>query len=160
MFLSLVGRIPGPGYFVLETGTKKAEEEKLRTQPTDPFHCDVWHLDGLQPGDAIALFREYERLLVHDGMVRFGFGSHAHVDEVFVGAYKLFYLYALDPTPVTTLLRDLGFPEVTDLRTVWQNFTQQRPGSRRALTDERPSVNDLLAALRPRGLYLAERRPD
>jgi hypothetical protein len=160
VFRRLVARIQGLGYFVLETGTHRDEEEKLRKESTDDFHCDVWYLDGIQPADAIAIFDAHERLLVHDAMIRFGFGSHAHMNEVFIGAYKLFYLFVLNPAPATEFLRDLGFPEVAELRTAWSNFTDQRPGSRLALVDEHPSQDDLLSALRARGLRLAERRPD
>ncbi len=99
VFRWLVERIPGPGYFVLETGTHEVEERKLRKTATDPFHCDVWHLDGLQSADMLAILGDYERLLVHDGMVRFGYGAHGCVDEVFVGPYKLFHMYAADAPP-------------------------------------------------------------
>src|SRR5262245_55735453 len=99
VFRRCVERIPGPGYFVLETGTPGDEEETLRTAPTDPLHCDVWYLDGIPPAEAVAIFAAHERLLVHDGMIKFGFGSHQGMNEVFVGAYKLFSLFAVDPGP-------------------------------------------------------------
>jgi len=159
-FRRLVARIPGPGSFALEIPTDSGTEAQLRTQPTDPFHCDVWYLDWLRPSDMLALFAEYEPLLLHDGFLRFGFGGQKAYDEVFVSAYKLFMLYATKPEPVAAALADLGFPRVPDLRTAATTFTPERPGVRLALTDLRPSLDDMLSSLRARGLYFAEHRAD
>ena len=59
---SLVRGIDGVGYFLLETGTDHEVEEQLRQQPADPFHKDVFYLDGIDAGRARELRAEHERI--------------------------------------------------------------------------------------------------
>jgi hypothetical protein len=158
VFRRLVARLPGPGSLLLEAGTPSDEEARLRQRETDPFHADVWQLDHQHPQDVLALFRDYERLLVHDGLVSFGYGAYGPVDQVLVWNCKVFWLSTADPGPSTALLRELGYACVSELGSGWHAFTDEGPWTLSALSGERPSVQDLLAALRARGLHFAQRR--
>ena len=160
VFAALVAQIPEPGYLLLEVGTHKDEENKLRRKDTDPYHKDVHYLDGIGKKEALAVFREYESLLVNDGGVNFGFGSHGKMDEVFVGPYKILYVYAAEKESFETALTDLGFSEEPIVRTVWDTFTPSSPGQRQVLTDAPVTIWDMIEKLKEKGLRFAERRED
>jgi hypothetical protein len=92
-------------------------------------------------------------------MLNFGFGSLRGHDEVFVGDYKVFEIYADAPDKYRRALKDLGIPWNRELRTVWQNITQTSPGRRTALKEE-TNIWDMLDQLKRIGLYRAETRED
>jgi biotin operon repressor len=54
----------------------------------------------------------------------------------------------------------MRFEREEKLRTVWDTFTQQNPGERRALNDSAKTIWDMIDELKAKGLYLAERRED
>ena len=73
-----------PIFFILELPTNERDERRLRKNNTDPFHTDVYYLDGLNSNEAIALLNQYGELLVQDGMSSFGFGTHDSSAELCV----------------------------------------------------------------------------
>jgi hypothetical protein len=160
VFLRLAELPPQPVFFTLEVGTHADEEGKLRKSPSDPFHKDVYYLDGLSSADAHRTFEKYERLLTHDGGVSFGIGSHQKNDEVFVGAYKLFSIYTVEPNKYRDAFASLGFQEEPQIRTVWQNFNPSSPGQRSVLKGEPITIWQMIDDLKIHGLRLAERRED
>jgi hypothetical protein len=159
-FRRLASEVTEPAFFLLELPTHRDIEEQLRKKPRDPLHRDVYYLDGLTWRGAEEVFVNYEFLLTHDGETNFGYGSHSGHDEVFVGAYKVFYVYADDAAKYRLALRELGYEEVPQVKTVWDTFTQQSPGRRNALTKSTPTIWQMADELKQQGLYLAERRPD
>lgn len=160
MFRRLASEVAEPAFWLLELPTHRDVEEQLRTTPSDPFHRDVWYLDGLTWQVAQGIFDCYEQLLTHDGEANFGYGSHAGHDEVLVGAYKVFYIYADEPEKYHSALRERGYDEVPRVKTVWENFTQETPGRRSVLTNANPTIWQMAEQLKAHGMYLAERRPD
>jgi len=160
VFRSLAKEVNGRGFFLLETGSQRDVEEELRTHPGDPFHKDVFYLDGIQVERALEILAGNERNLIHDGGVNFGFGSHVGHDEVIVGPYKIVYIYADDPEKYRRALERLGYPQRETLKTVWDNFGPEAPGQRGILKDARPTRWEMIDALKAQGLYLAERRED
>lgn len=159
-FRRLASEVAAPAFFLLELPTHRDVEEELRTSPSDPFHRDVYYMDGLTWPVAEDIFAGYEFLLTHDGEANFGYGSRVGRDEVFVGAYKIFYIYADNAEKYHVALRELGYQEVPQMKTVWDNFTQQSPGRRSVLTDTTPTIWQMAEQLKEKGLYLAERRAD
>jgi hypothetical protein len=160
-FLRLSQLPQEPVFLTFEVGTHKDIEDTLRKTETDPFHEDVFYLDGLSQNAARQLFKTYERLLCHDGGVKFGIGSHAKKhDEVFVAGYKLFYVYTAEPEKYRAELVALGFSEEAQIKTVWQTFTRDSPGQRNVLKEPEKTIWDMIAELKQQGLYLAERRAD
>ena len=150
----------GRGFLLLETGSPKAIEVKLRKRPSDPFHKDVFYLDGQTWETARPLFEKYEETLFEDGEINFGYGSHRTYDEVFVGAYKIVTIYAVDPQKYEAALKELGIAREARIKTVWDTFTSTAPGSRHTLTDVPFSIQQVREELKSRGLRFAERRPD
>lgn len=162
VFLRLAELPREPVFLTIEVGTHKDEEAALRKTDSDPFHNDVYYIDGLSLSAARELVKKYSTILVQDGGVKFGIGSHGknNHDEVFVSGYKIFYVYAVDPEKYRTALASLGFQEEPQIRTVWDTFTQQTPGKRKVLTDSETTIWGMIEDLKKQGLYLAERRED
>ncbi|MCA8975868.1 MAG: hypothetical protein KDC98_14195 [Planctomycetes bacterium] len=160
VFRRLSAEVVEPGFLLLETGTHESVEKTLRKSATDPFHKDVYYLDRITHADLLGILGRHGELLVQDGGINFGFGSGTGIDEVFVGPYKVVYIYADAPEKYVRALEESGFGREPQLRTVWENFTQESPGSRHVLTDVATTIQDLIAELESEGLYLAERRED
>lgn len=160
VFTRLAAEVNGPAFLLLETGTHRDIEDQLRKNDTDPFHKDVYYLDGIAWTDAKHILDTYAELLTHDGVINFGFGSHEGHDEVFVGPYKVFSIYADEPAKYETALQELGIPKVDRVRTVWENFTRNTLGQLRALDDAKPNIWSMIDELKEKGLYLAERREE
>ncbi|WP_028314812.1 hypothetical protein [Desulfatibacillum aliphaticivorans] len=158
LFLSLSSLVREPAFFLVELGANEAEEKELRRNASDPFHKNVYYLDDIDFMRAKKVFLSNERLLVHDGMVNFGFGSHNGYDEVFVGGYKIFEIYTDSPEKYRRKLAELGVPQ-TLTRTVWDNFDKDSPGTRNALAEE-PTIWDMLDQMMSEGFYRAEIRED
>ncbi|MBB6053933.1 hypothetical protein [Armatimonas rosea] len=159
-FYRLAGEVSGRGFLVLERGTPKAVEEKLRKRPSDPLHVDVYYLDGQTWATVKPLIERFEETLFCDGEINFGYGSHVNNDEVFVGAYKRIAIYAVDPQKYETALRELGIPREDALRTVWDTLSPSNPGSRHALKDTPFTIQQVFEHLEPKGLHFAEHRLD
>lgn len=160
VFRHLAATVAEPGFLTFELPSHGDVEEQLRKSPSDPFHRDVYYLDGLAWVSAEEVFASYEFLLTNDGMINFGFGSLTGRDEVFVDAYKVFKIFADDPQKYHSALGELGYAEVPLLKTVWQNFSQESPGSRNVLSNREPTIWQMVEQLTERGLYLDQRRED
>jgi hypothetical protein len=160
VFCRLAAEVNEPAFLLLETGTHRDVEKQLRKNDTDPLHKDVYYLDGQKWTSAKSIIDSYSDLFVHDGQISFGFGSHKGHDEIFVGPYKIFTIFADEPTKYEAALVELGITKVQKLKTVWDNFTPDSPGQRAALADVTPTIWDMIEQLKQKGLYFAERRED
>jgi hypothetical protein len=160
VFCRLAAQVKEPAFLLLETGTHRDIERQLRKNDADPFHKDVYYLDGVAWADAKPILETYSDLFTHDGEINYGFGSHEGHDEVFVGPYKIFSIYADEPAKYESVLNEMGIIRVDRVRTVRDNFTRDAPGQRRALTEAKPTIWDMIDELKAKGLYLAERRED
>jgi len=158
VFCRLAAEVNQPAFLLLETGTHRDVEAQQRKNDADPLHKDVYYLDGLKWASAKSILDLYAELFTHDGQLNYGFGSHEGHDEVFVGPYKIFTIYADDPSKYETALAELGIGKVERVKSVWDNFTQDSPGKRSALTDASPTIWEMIEQLKQQGLYLAERR--
>ncbi len=158
--LALAAQVESPGFMVLEVPCEEATEAALREDDGAPFHRDVYYLDGIAFTRFAAIIRDNASVLIEDGEVNFGFGSHDGYDEVFVGAYKIVSIYAEDPRKYIDALVGLRFGMEDQVRTIWDNISIDAPGRRRSLAVDGRTVRDLIAELRDEGLYLAEQRED
>lgn len=160
VFRRLCEKVKTPGFLLFEHGTNATIEKQLRKSDSDPFHKDVYYLDGLDWEVFLNLYNEYNELLINDGEINFGFGSHMGTDEVFVGPFKIFTIFTEELEKYIDVLSDLGFERLEDIRTVWDNFSESTPGSRNIIKHNGIDIYDMIELLTQRGLYLAERRED
>ena len=160
VFLHLASKVKEPAFLLFETGVHEDVEKTLRKKDSDPFHKDVYYIDGLNWARAESIVKIYSELLVNDGEINFGYGTHKGYDEVYVGPYRVFEIYADDPGKYITLLNELGIAKEEKVKTVWGNFTRDSPGQRSALTDAPITIWKMIEQLKEKGLYRAERRED
>jgi hypothetical protein len=159
LFRELVACVPEPGFLVLQCATREDEERKLRAAATDPFHQDVLFLDRLTRADLLAIYDRYSEILIHDGLIHYGYGSHAGVDEVYVGDYKVVSVLTFDPARYEAVLAHLGWPRADRVRTVWDNISPAAPGARHLVRMGDRDIFGMIEELRSRGLYMSGRRP-
>jgi len=147
-----------PCFLILEVPTNEVNERQLRFEKTAPFHCDVYYCDGLSKQILLALIEKYGELLINDGMVCFGMASHTSHDELYIGRYKVARIFTTDEQHYKSLLNKMNFPLEENIKTVWDNFTRETPGSTSSISVNRKNIYDVIGELKEYGLYLAERR--
>lgn len=160
VFQSLCEKVEKPGFLLIEHGTNANIEKQLRKSESDPFHKDVYYLDGLNGESFLDLYNEYKQLLIHDGMINFGFGSHIGMDEIFVGPYKIFTVFTDKVERYIEVLSGLGFIKIENIKTVWENFSETSPGSKMTIKNTGIDIYEMVERLTKKGLYLAENRED
>lgn len=147
-----------PCFFILEIPTNVQDEEQLRLQETDPYHCDVYYCDGLSKQDLYAIIKKYGELFIQDGMVCFGIASHTTREELFVGKYKIIQIFTGSEARCKKLLHEMRIPLEENIKTVWENFSQENPGTTSTITMNGKNIYDALEELKKQGFYFAERR--
>lgn len=159
VFRDLVELVPDPGFLILESPCNEVKELELRMKESDPFHRDVYYIDGLERYQFFEIFNQYSDLLVHDGFVHFGFGSHntEQKDEVFVGSYKTTSVFTDNPLPYEAVLGDFAIPRVSKLTTAWDTFSEENPGVRDRWKQGENDIYSMIESLmREGGLYHAK----
>ena len=158
MLTAFCRQLDEPGFFLCELPASQQEEERLRQSEEDPFHCDVFYKDGCSNEELLRLLSLYGKWFIADGMSCFGFSSHKTKDEIYVGPYKIVYVYTDDFDRYRTFLETCGLPYEPDMKTVWDNFTEDEPGQCTLVTLEGKTVYDIVETLRKDGLYFSEHR--
>ena len=146
-----------PCFFILEIPTNEKNEQELRKNETDPFHADVYYLDGVTTEDLNFIIDTYGDLLINDGMVRFGFASHISNDEIFVGKYKVTYIFTQNRALYQSMLHKFDIPFEKSIKTVQSNFTYEQPGQCRCIKRDGKDIYTLADELKEKGLYFAQR---
>ena len=149
-----------PMFFFLELPTNQRDEEKLRKNDTDPCHIDVYYIDGMDKKSALLLFSKYSRLLVNDGMSKFGFGVHGQATEIMRDKYNIIMLWAENTEKYTDIFNAHNISRCEELVTAWNTFSYEMPGECRKITVNGKSVYDLPNELKSIGMYFAERREE
>ena len=147
-----------PCFFLIEVPTNEAEEQKIRLEEPDPLHCDVYYCDGLSKQVLFELIEKYGELLIHDGMSCFGMASHATHDELCFAKYNVAIIFTTDEQRYIKLMEEMDIPREEKIKTAWQNFTHETPGTTSAISIDGKTVYDVLEELKEYGLYFAERR--
>ena len=147
-----------PCFLIIEAPTNETDERELRLEKMAPFHCDVYYCDGLSKQTLFGLIKKYGELLVNDGMVCFGFASHVSNDELYFGRYKIAKIFSANEQRYKNLMGKIGIPLEESIKTVWDNFSQETPGSTNSISVDEKNIYDVLGELKEYGLYFAERR--
>jgi len=147
-------------FFILELPTSAGDEERLRKKGTDPFHRDVYYIDGLDGDHALALLERYGELLIHDGMSTFCFGAHDGSAELMVGKYNVVTLWTREMGRYEGFFEAHQIFRVGRCLTAWDTFKTEGPGRSMTLDVDGMRVYDLPEALKGWGIYLAEQREE
>lgn len=149
-----------PMFFFLELPTNQNDEDMLRKNDGDPRHIDVYYIDGMDKKSAALLFSRYSRLLVNDGMSRFGFGVHGQAAEIMRDKYNVVTLLANNIEKYTGIFNSHGIPLSEKCVTAWDTFSYEFPGVSKSVTVNGKTVYDLPDELSRIGMYFAERREE
>ncbi len=159
-FYKLATLVKPPCFMVIEIPTSEEEEDKIRLTDNAPYYNDLYYYDDIEPEKMKEIFEKYQDFFIHDGLINFGFGSHEGFDEIFIGKYKIGYIYADEPNKYMHLFAAIGVERLDTMRTVWENFDDDNPGSRFALDFNEKSIYNMIEELKEDGFYFAERRPE
>lgn len=161
LFRMLCGQVCQPSFLLLEHGTNQKEEETLRTSENAPFHKDVFYWNNPDYPKFEEIYDNYKELLIQDGEISFGLGSHTGIDEVYVGPpHKIFAVLTETPEKYEPILRKFNFPLLKEMKTVRNVFSRENPGQRRCVRKNGIDIYDMIGELTAQGLYLAERREE
>ncbi|MBR6874452.1 MAG: hypothetical protein IKN17_13185 [Ruminococcus sp.] len=149
--------LPEPHFFFMELPCTEDEEKELRRSDRDPLHYKVYYLDGCTASVTEAIIKRYGQLLINDGLTRFGFGSNASNEEIYVLDYQQIQVYAEDDR-FASVYKKLGVPETDSVKTVWENFSKENVGVSMAVEIEGENCGCIVENLTPEGMYLAETR--
>ena len=145
-------------FIILEVPTNAKEETALKSGGAQPFHKDVYYLDGLTPEKAVAFLDTFGEWLIHDGMSSFGIGIHSGANEILVEKYNVVTIYTGTPQTYIGFFEMQDIREVMDLKTAWDYFSSDTPGETFRYEYQGKDVYDLVEHLKQYGLYFAERR--
>jgi len=93
-------------------------------------------------------------------MICFGIGSHLGQDEVFIGKYKIFYIFTKEVEKYILILEGKGVFLEENQKIVYDNFSDDSCGERFVIGDKKFNIYTMLEELKQEGLYFAERRVD
>ncbi|MHC4375893.1 MAG: hypothetical protein ACYS26_04770 [Planctomycetota bacterium] len=156
----LFRQVAGPGFFILELPCDQQVEERLRTQDTDPLHRDIYYLSPMDAFGAAALLSKYERPLIHDGGVMFGYASQDGRDEVFIAPYKVVTILTHEPRKFVDALLARGLKDRPRMRSAHDNLGLGGPGRRGAPPEGIGRRLVMLDELMRQGLQHVGRRGD
>ena len=147
-------------FLFIEVPTNKKEELKLQeTEETKKLHMDIYYLDGITAKETNTLLEEYGEILIHDGLVQFGFGTQKK-EEIGKYKYNLVKIYSRNNLEkYKKILKNYNIVKEEKLKTAWDYFTQENPGTSFSYQDgEGKNIYDCLEELKEKGLYKAETR--
>ena len=157
--VGVVEHMKEPVFFFMEIPCSQDEEKKLRKSKSDPFHYNVYYLDGCTISVAKAIIKRYGSLLVNDGLCSFGFGSHENGEEIYCMKYQEVRVFGKAKT-YEDVFKRLNIPEKENYKSMWDNFSDETPGSSSAVEINGESVYDIIENLKAEGMYLAETRAE
>ncbi len=152
---AVINKLPEPVFFFLELPCSDDEEKKLRKSKSDPFHYNVYYLDGCTIPVARAIMKRYGELLINDGMSRFGFGSHESGAEIYCLNYQNIAIFG-NVKDYEPIFKKLKIPFEKEHKTLWDNFTNETPGSIAVVEINGETVYDIPELLKGEGMYLAQ----
>ncbi len=155
IFKALALLIPEPCFFILEVPCDELKEQELRKTNYDPFHKDVYYLDGIGHQVIESFLTDLDDILINDGLSLFGFSAFEDQIEIMKGKYNLITIYAKDKEPFVKKLAELGLEKVERIITVGDILNENNPGyAERYNGKNGRNVNSLIKMLEEAGLYL------
>lgn len=151
----LIKRLEAPVFFFVELPCSDEEEKRLRKSKTDPFHYNLYYLDNCTLPVANAVMKRYGELLVNDGVCRFGFGSHSSGEEIYCLKYQSISVYG-DAKKFEKAFKELGVPKQAEIKTLWDNFSDDSPGTSFSVEINGETVYDIPVNLKSEGMYLSD----
>lgn len=128
------------------------EEKGKKYSYLKVWHKNIYYMDSLTQDKALEILDKYGDILINDGYCYFGFGNRKF-DEISKTKYNVMYAYSKDDlSKYEKIFKDNGLVKTDNLKTAWEQFTQENPGETYA--DER--TKEVMKELLKNGMYLAK----
>ena len=121
---------------------------------------ETYYLDDLNLEQAQEIMDKVGNLLVQDGISRFGFGGNYSNDHIIADKYNVISVFSMDLEPVKELFLQRGIPQVEELLTAWDTFSEEEPGIATRYEENDMDVFSIPTLYAPKGMYLSSIRPD
>lgn len=144
-----------PLFFFIELPSNIDDEKEK-----DVLHKDVFYLDNCTTEVISAILKRYGELLINDGISQFGFASHENDEEIYVMKYKVVRIYSKNIKTHSEMLSALDIPKKPEIKTVWETFSQEFPGSCVCVEFDGETVYDMVDNLKEAGLYFSHQAED
>lgn len=143
VLISLCHGMTAPVFFFIEIPQEDSDEKK------------TYYLDNCTIDVAVAIIKRYGDILINDGIVLFGFGSHKDNDEIYVQEYKVLTVYSEKLTKYISILDKMQIPKENNIVTVWDILSENNTGELSAVEVENENIYDIIENLSAEGMYPA-----
>ncbi len=121
------------------------------------YDREVYYLDGLTTTEMQELFKRYNDILLEDGLIAFGFGSHNSYEQIGFDKYNLLTIVSENLEKTQTDLLKMGVKKVDKLITAWDIFDKDSGGKSSLVTINKKTIYHVKNELEEIGLYKGER---
>lgn len=153
---SAVKALRKPLFFFAEVPCTEDEENALG----GGLHKNVYYLDNCTEEVCLAIVKRYGNLLFSDGLLEFGFGSHADNSEIYFRKYQTVQIYSPDTKPFEALLEKNGIKRVSEVRTLWDVLSEENFGECVCVEADGETIYDMIEILSGAGLYKSHTAED
>ncbi len=149
-----------PVFFILELPVRQYEETESSPGVVEAFHKDVYYIDGCSRDEALTILSRVGQLMINDGLCSFGFGGHKSQEEIVLGKYNIATIFSRNAESFRDFFKEHDIPEVSNLKTAWDTFSQDHPGSSEKIITNGKDVYSIPVDFEKWGIYKAEIRED
>lgn len=147
-------------FFFIEIPNQENNDEQENDSSDIKFYKDIYYLDNCTLEVAVAIMKRYGDLLINDGIVQFGFGSHINNDEIYIKKYNLINIYATDPNKYKSILDKNEILELNNLITAWDVINENNPGRMTSVDFNSETIYTVIDNLTDAGLYYSHTTED
>ena len=126
----------------------------------DGRHMDVYYLNNITEEYVVYLLDKFGDILINDGLSHFGVLSQSGRE---IGKYKYNVIKAYtrdDLLPLIKVFHSFEIPEMDNLVTAWDYFSQDNPGESELYKKDGKTIYDVVDELKEIGLYKYEQREE
>ena len=149
-----------PVFFILELPVRQDDETESAPGVVRAFHKDVYYIDGCSIEEALTILSRVGRLMINDGLCSFGFGGHESQEEIVFGKYNVTTIFSRNTGAFRDFFKEHDVPEVSGLKTAWDTFSKDHPGSSEKIITNGKDVYSIPVDFANWGIYKAETRED
>lgn len=142
-FSSCVKKLKEPVFFFVEI-------------PDDNGEYRLYYLDNCTEPVAQAILKRYSGILFGDGVIKYGFGSHAVDDEIYMQEYQTISIYSKDLAKYEEVLASLGYVKSKDCVLSWDVIDKDNVGECINVEADDESYIDMINNLIDVGMYPAK----
>lgn len=142
-FTSCVKKLNEPVFFFVEI-------------PDDNGEYRIYYLDNCTMPVALAILKRYSGILFGDGVIRYGFASHADDDEIYMQEYQTLSIYSKDLSRYESVLTSLGYTKNKDCILSWDIIDKDNVGECINVEADDESYIDMINNLIDVGMYPAK----